>query len=332
VDLNTAIAEFNTYRAGTGFSKNTVAVGKKALTHFMAVTGNIQCKSLGPHHGEMFLSWMLGRGYKPRSINLYISCLSMFVKWAAQRRLMNANQNVLGTIRYQSVVDEPRRRVPAHDFPRLLDAATDPQGRIIVALGLYLFLRSSEIVGLRLRDLELENGLIRVYQPKTKRWDEMPVCAELDEELRAWLTFYATDQPGPLEPDYYLVPARRKRPINAPTGGVDLAPTNRLTNTSRKIHAALRGIGWVVEGEDAEGVHTLRRSGARAWFDELVAQGRDGALRLVSSMLHHKSVTQTELYLGLDVDREKRDVHLRGERMFTQPDRENVVTLKEVSR
>lgn len=331
MNLDDAIEEYARYRSGMGFSVNTVKADKAALKKFMAVTGNIRCKSLGPHHGEMYLSWMLSIGYKPRTVNLFISCLSSFAKWAVQRRFMGGNQNLLGTVRYQKVVDAPRRRVPVGDFPRLLDAADCEQSRILIALGLYLFLRSSEIVGLRLGDVDLEAGEIRVYQPKTKRWDTMPICAELDEELRRWLAFYAEDvrHIGPLRPDWYLTPSRSRHRIDL-REPQQLEPTSRISNTSRKVHPALRGIGWEFTGEDAEGVHTLRRSGARALFDDLVARqdrARDDALRVVSAMLHHKSITQTEVYLGLEADREKRDVLLRGERMFAQTDHDNVVEI-----
>lgn len=329
MNLSDAIDEYSTYRLKAGFAANTVRAGDQWLRRFLACTGNIQVRSLGAHHGEMFLSTMLSKGYAPKSVNLGLSMVASFCKWARHRRLMSASSNPLATVRYQKVEDKPRRRVPVKDFPRLLDAAEHPQSRIIVSLGLYLFLRSSEIVELRLKDIDLEQGEVRVYQPKTQRWDVMPICAELDAELRRWLTWYAEDS-GPLQAEWRLVPARRKGRIDKPLEGPEMNPTARMSNTSLKIHEALRGIGWDVKGEDGEGVHTLRRSGARAWFDDLVERhdaARDGALRKVAAMLHHRSVVQTETYLGLDADREKRDVLLRGERMFTAPELGNVVRL-----
>ena len=329
MNLNDAIVAFNQYRASSGYSPNTVRSGAEALAGFMAVTGNIRVKSLDTHHGEMYLAQMLTKGYKPTTINLRIAMVSSFCKWARLRRYLPANANPLATVRSQVVEAEPRRRVPVHEFDRLLEAADHPQSRMIVALGLYLFLRSSEVVGLKLGDVDLDAGELKVYQPKTKRWDVMPICAELDTELRRWLTWYATDQPTRLSPSWFLVPARRQRNFATEHEyvGPEMAPERRLTNTSRKIHDALRGLGWDVDGKDMEGCHTLRRSGARALFDELEGRSRDGALRYVASMLHHRSVTQTEHYLGLDVDKEKRDVLLRGERMFTQIGLDNVIPI-----
>lgn len=331
MNLNDAIEQFNQYRASAGYRPKTVRAGMEALQGLMAVTGNIQTRNLGPHHGEMYLATMLSKGYQPTTINLRISMVSTFCKWARDRRLMTANQNPLSTVRYQPTTTKPRRRVPVHDFPRLLDAADRPQGRILVALGLYLFLRSSEVVNLKLGDVDLEGGEVRVYQPKTKRWDVMPICAELDAELRRWLTWYAQDQPTGLVPQWYLVPAHRPFAPDYPAQPPLMNPERKMTRTSDRIHQALRGVGWEVMPSDMEGCHTLRRSGARALFDDLVERqdaARDHALRVVASMLHHKSVTQTELYLGLDVDREKRDVLFKGQSMFAAPDRENVVSLE----
>ena len=329
--LDDAIAEFCIYRRRSGYAENTVRAGEQWLRRFLACTGNIQTRSIDARHGEMFLAEMLGKGYKPTSVNLGLSMLAAFSKWARHRRLMTANTDPLATVRYQKVSAKPQRRVPVTEFARLLDAADHPQGRIIVALGLYLFLRSSEVCDLRVGDLDLDQGEIRVYQRKTGRWDTMPISLELDAELRRWLTYYAEDA-GPLLPEYRLVPARHRRAFGAELHQ-QMNPGARMTNTSLAIHQALRGIGWEVKGEHREGVHTLRRSGARAWFDDLIErqdEARDGALRKVAAMLHHKSVVQTETYLGLDADREKRDLLVKGAAMFTTPVPENVVRLEKV--
>ena len=65
-----------------------------------------------------------------------------------------------------------------------------------------------------------------------------------------------------------------------------------------------------------EGGHTLRRSGARAYYDELCEDGYDGALRRVQSMLDHSTTIVTEGYLGLGLDKEARNKALKGQPMF----------------
>jgi len=93
----------------------------------------------------------------------------------------------------------------------------------------------------------------------------------------------------------------------------NLVPDQQLQRVHRYVQKPLRAFGVTLrDGDDKskmEGVHTLRRSGARALFDEMVAQGSyDRVLRNVSAMLHHKSTVMTERYLGFDVDVTKRNV------------------------
>ena len=65
-----------------------------------------------------------------------------------------------------------------------------------------------------------------------------------------------------------------------------------------------------------EGSHTLRRSGARAYYDHWVAEGRADAIRIVQTLLHHKKVEQTQEYIGLELDRANRDELMRGVTIF----------------
>ena len=141
----------------------------------------------------------------------------------------------------------------------------------------------------------------------------------------------------------FLVP-RIRRPALAndgrgPGGGYSVErkkgntlPYTKCSRPHRYVQRTLVKFGIPIRDEEGkslhEGVHTLRRSGARALFDELVDRGGyDGVLRLVAAMLHHKSTQMTERYLGLDVDTKKRNDLLRGERMFAEPDKSNVVEL-----
>lgn len=124
---------------------------------------------------------------------------------------------------------------------------------------------------------------------------------------------------GYSKPDHYLL-ATRKRDLTmrgrygavGGTGTVDA--TRPLTRPSRTVKRVLVRAGYYTL---QEGGHTLRRSGARAYFDELVSAGYDGALRRVQSMLGHASSSMTEQYLGLDLDRQKRNFDLAGKPMFT---------------
>jgi integrase len=192
------------------------------------------------------------------------------------------------------------------------------------------WLRSRRYTGAR-------SDIMANVRMKTKAVDVMPISYELDIELRRWLTWYAQDIDGPLKDDYWLVPTRRRPAMandgSGPGGGYmvrrehgNCRPTVKGKRLHRYVQRAMVNFGMDIRDADGksmmEGCHTLRRSGARALFDDLVERGGyDGVLRHVSAMLHHKSTLMTERYLGLDVDVKKRNDLIRGKKMYrTQRD------------
>jgi integrase len=224
-------------------------------------------------------------------------------------------------------------------FQALLDATETPRERMVIALGLYLFLRSSEMESLTLQDINLQDGEIQVSIHKTVDADMMPISAELDYELRRYLTWY-TEQMGVLHPQWFLIPYAFQKPYRNTHGRFDgqqnvgrewvFKPTTASIRLYEIVQKALESIGYETRSDSGkshgEGVHTLRRSGARALFDDLRQQGYDGALQRVRSMLHHSSGAMTERYLGINMERRQRNDAIRGKKMFTL-EAENVIQI-----
>jgi integrase len=96
-----------------------------------------------------------------------------------------------------------------------------------------------------------------------------------------------------------------------PQGGLHLRPLQKLTHPHRLVQRAIASLDLPTEGE---GFHTLRRSSARAFFEQLrQSSNADHALMVVKSFLNHKNVSQTEHYLGISTERVLRDEALRGQ-------------------
>lgn len=336
IALSDAIEEFLNYRRSAGFRPNTLLIDRRSLSKFLSLIGNIQVRHLDAHHGEQYQAFLMGKGYKPNTVNSHLNSLTVFVKWCRSRRYLGAASDPTANVRAIRAMVEPRQRIQKHDFADFLNVCPEPHERIVCALGLYLFLRASEVAELRVKDVDLEAGEILVRITKSQIVDPMPISSELDRELRRWLAWYANDIQRPLEGDMYLVPRRRRKAFgndgSGPGGGYlvqrkhgNCQPHHKLARVHRYVQKPLAMFGVKLRDEDGksrmEGVHTLRRSGARALFDELVERGSyDGVLRYVSSMLHHKSTIMTERYLGLDVDVKKRNDLLRGKPMFLTPE------------
>lgn len=324
--LSDAIERYIASRTGL-MSKSTIANDRQTLTYFLTEVGNIQTKNLAVRHGEQFMVALANRNLQASTLAGHHARLGTFVGWLKASKYLGHWDDPLATTRRPKVARKIKMRVPMDDFPRLLDTAHTPRHRILTALGVYIFLRAGEVKVLRLDDVILSEHLIRIRQPKTKKEDEMPICAELGDEIRRWMTWYAVHAPRELLDTDYLVPSLQPARVQDETthrfvaAFGTLVPEKPVNRPSSLIQQVLRSAGYDVRDQWGnslyEGCHTLRRSGARALYDHLVDdRGYDGALRTVQAMLHHETTAQTEEYLGLDLDIKKRDKLLRGESMF----------------
>lgn len=315
---------------------NTLRNKRSILRRFLARTGNVQIKNVQPRHVDTYFGERLDAGVQPQSLNNEVATLTNFFDWAARRRYVNVQDNPMMDRGAFDTDVRPRTLLPVDKFAALLDAAHGPRDRIVCSFGLYMFLRQSEIKTLRVRDVDLDGGWINLKIHKTKEHDRMPISAELHDELEAWLSFYKRDQRVfALDPDWLLVPAKHKvtqvgigyrQFAPAPHDRPLLKPTTPMVRIERCVQRALADIGVPLREEGHagkpgkslhEGVHTLRASGARAYFDERTAQGYDGVLRELMAMLHHKTASTTEHYIGITLDKRKRDENVRGKRMYT---------------
>jgi integrase len=217
------------------------------------------------------------------------------------------------TLRYEV---PPKLRIPVNEWPKLFEACQTPIETISLATGLYLFLRGSEQRLLKVGSVDLASKTILVERPKVKAYDEMPISAELDSYLRPHLTWLAEN--GWADKHHYLIPARGGQVgVKGRRGfAVGISSYNPLRPVSKPHHTIQRVLGRAGYETFREGEHTLRRSGARAYYDSLCEQGYDRALRRVMSMLGHKHSRMTEIYLGLDPERQARNAELAGKPMF----------------
>lgn len=222
-----------------------------------------------------------------------------------------------------SVFQKERLRLTPEQLRQLPETTDDERDQAFLHFAMNTGLRSSEICNVRIGDLDLDAGYVHVVVGKSRIEDQLPITRSLDRAMREWLTYYTTHVGEPLQADWYLFPARRppkwveQRPWHRVMEYGDLRPAVRINKPMRIAQRALERIG--VEVVKQEGVHTIRRSTARAVFDMISKEGYDGALRTTAALLHHKNVATTELYIGVTGDRVKRDALLRGKDFLEAP-------------
>lgn len=219
--------------------------------------------------------------YRPGTVALAASALRSFLRFLRAEGLR-------GDRLEDAVPMVPRRRggLVRHLEPgRLeqliasLDAST-PRGlrdRAIILCMARLGMRASEIVRLRLEDLDWRNATVRVRARKTGHGALLPMTAETGAALAAYLR---DGRPGtPSREVFVLHWLREGAPVSASVAG--RAVDNALTRAG--IDAPVRG------------GNLLRHSLATG----LLARG--ASLQETGSVLGHSSLATTQIYAKVDV-------------------------------
>ena len=324
--LSKAIEEYLLYRKAEGYKPGTIKVDETALKRLRKIVGDIPVDKIRASHIDDVYVHMTDKGLKNATFNLATAVMRSFFLWAKYRGLLKeGTPQIVSGRRYRAREPITQVRVPLAQFPALLGAARNPRDRMLLALGLYTMGRAREITGIRMEHVDLDSSEILMHIAKKNIYDRMPISKELRQEISLWLPIYE-QAVGPLKPNYLLVPSM--------VGGKHLdqasraiRPLHQMSEPQDSVRYALEKIG-IDPGEARAGMHVLRRSAARARFDEMTAQGYDGALRRVSAWLHHSSVTMTEHYLGLDIDRAQRDDETKDQFMFPSLAADNVVAFR----
>jgi len=344
ITLQQAADDWQFHRKAQGIAANTIRTEQQIVRRFITINGNILVGNVTYRHVDAHLT-AAGKTRSRNSLVLDHGALRRFFGWCVATNKAPQKFNPMGVSRPPRREKKERRRLPVAQFGQLLDAAPTGRDRATIALGLYLFLRGGEITSLRIGDLNLQEREVLVTVHKTGQQDLMPVSTELAREMARWLTAYTKDVGTSTLDDSWFLVQGKTQPYwrhDVDQGSYQqvaaLIPTKQYRTPAVPVQNALVAIGWMEDTArpyqpgrhgvgSQEGVHTLRRSGARALFDRLRNEGYDGALRTCQAMLHHSSSLQTEHYIGLTLDRWHRNTLIKGEAMY--PVGENVVSLSD---
>jgi integrase/recombinase XerD len=170
---------------------------------------------------------------------------------------------------------EPRRLpvvLSPEEVGRLLTSAPNIKHKALLSLSYATRLRASEVVSLKLTDIDRERMVIRVEQGKGKKDRYVMLSPNLLELLRDWWR------------------AARKKGWMYP-GQPWLFPSYRGKHTSsRQLHRIVRLAAGRAGITKRVGVHTLRHSFAT----HLLEQKTD--IRVIQVLLGHKKLDTTALY------------------------------------
>lgn len=326
-----AVLEYIDYMRSNDTSEGTIKSRRTAFNKMEEVLKDMYVHSVEPQH--MTRVWQrVGQTRSGNARRIDYQAFKGFFEWCENMKYRQRHESPFKHIKRPAIVKKERHRVAEEEFPALLDATPNPRDRMFIAKGLYILGRKVEMNHIVIGDVDRHEGEIILFRSKTGTGDRMPISDELDRELEEYFNWYrwVTDTTK-LDKNWYLVP-RSTRPqwvTNKEWHPGTIRPDvmMREDTGTRITKLALEAIGFPIRESDTgkasmEGAHTLRRSGARALYNNLVEMGHDGAMRIVQQMLGHVKMSQTEEYIGLTLDRKMRNDMIKGKVMYrkAQPD------------
>jgi site-specific recombinase XerD len=169
----------------------------------------------------------------------------------------------------------PPRRKPAQlpeilsyqELQRLFDHAALPKHRVLLMTTYAAGLRVSEVVRLKVRDVESQRLMIRVEQGKGRKDRYTILSPKLLDELRLYWKLY--------RPSHYLFPSKD------PNRAMHIGHAQKIYYLAKQRAGIQRG----------HGIHTLRH----CFGTHLLEAGVD--LRTIQTLMGHSSITTTMRYL-----------------------------------
>ena len=205
-------------------------------------------------------------GMQPPSINTAVSAL---------RFLFTVTLDHPELARHLTVMRQPRRLpsvLSVEEVALLLQAAPGPKYKAAFATAYGAGLRVSEVVTLKVGDIDSERMLLRIEQGKGRKDRHAMLSPQLLEQLRAW--WRQGRRLGALLPGGWLFPGRNPvEPLSA-------------RQFCRAVHAAAQAAGI----KKRVSPHTLRHSFATHLLEQ------DVDIRVIQTLLGHAKLDTTALY------------------------------------
>ncbi len=295
-----ALQQFKAYLLfERSLSSNTLEAYLSDVQKFVQYL-ELEQPALGPlavrrNHLEQFILWVNRLGLEASSQSRLISGLRAFYKFLLVEDLLDEDPT--------EMLESPRlnRKMPdvlsLHDIQRMLATIdlSEPQGtrnRAIVETLYACGLRVSELVHLRMTNLFLEAGFIKVVGKNDKE-RLVPIGGEAVKYLRM-----------------YLDHIRSKQERIKPGEENVVFLNNRGARLSRvMVFYIIKDLAVQAGISKNISPHTFRHSFAT----HLVEGGAD--LKAVQDMLGHESITTTEIYTHLDTEYLKETIYLYHPRM-----------------
>ncbi len=129
---------------------------------------------------EEFLDRLIERGASGNTVNVYLNALKFFYEEILHRRLMV-------NITFSKTVRKLPMFLTQEEVGRMLSVISNPKHKLLIQLLYSSGMRISELLNLRVRDLELEGRYGWIREGKGGKDRPFIIAERLCEDLRCWI-------------------------------------------------------------------------------------------------------------------------------------------------
>ncbi len=271
-----ALQTFLTYlTVERAYSKHTIAAYQRDLERFhnFLEREGLSAEDCRHHHVWSYIGSLRSGGLAAKSIQRHLSSIRRFFEYLVQTGIVRTNPAaaVSGPKQQRKLPNALDADQTAQLFTSDCDSPISKRDRAMVELLYGSGLRLSELVGLDIQDLELQEGFVTVLGKGNKQ-RRVPLGAQCIDALRTWLEVH----PSPA----------RDAPLFTGRG------SSRISH--RTVQNRLKRTASETIGSDALHPHMLRHSFASHLLES------SGDLRAVQELLGHADLSTTQIYTHLD--------------------------------
>jgi len=246
-------------------SPKTQAAYLRAVLKFTRFFGQSPDRA-SPEDLRRFQLYLVEMGVSPTTINATLTGLGFLFGVSLERP---------SALKRMSPVRKPQklpRVLSVDEVARLLAGASNPKHRAALAVAYGAGLRASEVVHLKVADIDSDRMIVQVVQGKGRRDRYAMLSPSLLELLRAWWRQgYAQ---GKMRPGGWLFPGRN--------------PVNPLS--TRQLNHACHLAARAADLDKGVSMHTLRHSFATHLLENKVD------IRVIQVLLGHRKLETTARY------------------------------------
>jgi site-specific recombinase XerD len=213
-----------------------------------------------------FQLYLVDQGTSPMTINVTLTGLKFFFDITLDRAELMAKMQPVRVPRTLPVV------LSRDEVARLIAAAPNLKSQTALSIAYGTGLRVSEVIGLKVGDIDSERMMLRVEQGKGHKDRYAMLSPVLLERLRCWWRLGHAQ--GKILPGGWLFPG--------------LNPMDPIT--TRQLNRAIHAAAENAKIDKRVSMHTLRHSFATHLLEQKVD------IRVIQVMLGHKKLETTALY------------------------------------